>query len=53
MLKTEGGEWLSCFPNNPLIEAAAGEGIRTVLFRHERGAVMAADGFSRTPTDSA
>ena len=48
ILKIEGVEWLACFPNNPLIEAAAREGIRPVLFRHERGAVMAADGFSRT-----
>ena len=48
ILKTEGVEWLACFPSNPLIEAAAREGIRPVMFRHERGAVMAADGFSRT-----
>ena len=48
ILKTEGVKWLACFPNNPLIEAAAKEGIRPILFRHERGAVMAADGYSRT-----
>ena len=48
ILKTEGVEWLACFPNNPLIEAAAREGIRPIAFRHERGAVMAADGYSRT-----
>lgn len=48
ILKMEGVEWLACFPNNPLIEAAAKEGIRPIAFRHERGAVMAADGFSRT-----
>ena len=48
ILKTEGVEWLACFPSNPLIEAAAREGIRPVMFRHERGAVMAADGYSRT-----
>ena len=48
ILKTEGVEWLACFPNNPLIEAAAHEGIRPIAFRHERGAVMAADGYSRT-----
>jgi len=47
ILKEEGVEWLACFPNNPLIEAAAKEGIRPVTFRHERGALMAADGFSR------
>ena len=47
ILKIEGVEWVSCFPSNELIEAVAKEGIRTVMFRHERGAVMAADGFSR------
>ena len=47
ILKTEGVEWMACFPSNPLIEAAAKEGIRPIAFRHERGAVMAADGFSR------
>jgi thiamine pyrophosphate-dependent acetolactate synthase large subunit-like protein len=48
ILKQEGVEWLSCFPSNPLIEEAAKVGIRPIAFRHERGAVMAADGFSRT-----
>ena len=48
ILKKEGVEWISCFPSNPLIEAVAQEGIRPIAFRHERGAVMAADGFSRT-----
>ena len=48
ILQKEGVEWLACFPNNPLIEAAAKAGIRPIAFRHERGAVMAADGFSRT-----
>ncbi len=47
ILQREGVEWLACFPNNPLIEAAAKVGIRPIAFRHERGAVMAADGFSR------
>ena len=47
ILKTEGVEWVSCFPSNNLIESVAGEGIRTVLFRQERGALMAADGYSR------
>lgn len=47
ILQREGVEWLACFPNNPLIEAAARVGIRPVAFRHERGAVMAADGYSR------
>ena len=48
ILKAEGIENLTCFPSNPSIEAAAKEGIRTIAFRHERGAVMAADGYSRT-----
>ena len=47
ILKDEGVTWMSCYPSNPLIEAVAKEGIRPVAFRHERGAVMAADGFSR------
>ncbi len=47
ILKEEGVEQLTCFPNNPLIESAAQQGIRPVMFRHERGALMAADGFSR------
>ena len=47
ILKQEGVRWMACYPSNPLIEAVAKEGIRPVAFRHERGAVMAADGFSR------
>ena len=46
-LKLEGVEWVACFPSHQLIEAVAQEGIRTVMFRQERGAIMAADGFSR------
>jgi thiamine pyrophosphate-dependent acetolactate synthase large subunit-like protein len=48
ILKAEGVEWMACYPSNPLIEAVAKVGIRPIAFRHERGAVMAADGFSRT-----
>lgn len=47
ILKQEGVEWISCFPSNPIISAAARVGIRPIAFRHERGAVMAADGYSR------
>ena len=47
ILKTEGVEWISCFPSNNLIEAVAKEGIRPIMFRQERGALMAADGYSR------
>ena len=47
ILKQEGVEWMSCFPSNPMITAVAKIGIRPIAFRHERGAVMAADGYSR------
>ncbi len=47
ILKNEGVEWIACFPSNPLIEVVASEGIRPVMFRQERGAIMAADGYSR------
>jgi acetolactate synthase-1/2/3 large subunit len=47
ILKMEGVEWVACFPSNNLIEAVAEEGIRPIMFRQERGALMAADGFSR------
>src|SRR5919106_4030197 len=50
ILKTEGVEWISCFPSNNLIEAVAKEGIRPIMFRQERGALMAADGYSRMNT---
>ncbi len=46
-LKLEGVGWVACFPSHQLIEAVAQVGIRTVMFRQERGAIMAADGFSR------
>ena len=47
ILKQEGVNEMTCFPSNALIEEAAITGIRPVMFRHERGAVMAADGYSR------
>ena len=47
ILKKEGFEWMACFPANPLIEAVANAGIRPIVFRQERGGIMAADGFSR------
>jgi len=47
ILKLEGVEWIACYPSNPLIEAAAKEGIRPILFRQERGGIMAADAYSR------
>ena len=48
ILKQEGVELMTCFPSNPLIEEVSKVGIRPVAFRHERGAIMAADGISRT-----
>lgn len=48
ILKDEGVDIMTCYPSNPLIESAAIAGIRPVAFRHERGAIMAADGYSRT-----
>jgi thiamine pyrophosphate-dependent acetolactate synthase large subunit-like protein len=47
ILKQEGIDMVTCFPSNELIEALSKEDIRPVMFRHERGAIMAADGFSR------
>ncbi|MBI4594037.1 MAG: hypothetical protein HY728_07455, partial [Candidatus Rokubacteria bacterium] len=47
ILKQEGVEHLTCFPNNAIIEAGAVEGIRPVCARTERVAVNIADGFSR------
>ena len=46
-LKAEGVTWLSCFPANPLIEACAKVGIRPIVFRQERGAINAVDGYAR------
>ena len=47
-LKAEGVEWMGCFPNNPLIEAAAKVDIRPIVFRQERGGLNAVDGYART-----
>ena len=47
VLKREGVEFLSCYPTNPLIEAAAMAGIRPIVCRQERVGVGIADGFSR------
>ena len=47
-LKSEGVEWMACFPANSLIEAAARVGIRPIVFRQERGGINAADGYART-----
>ena len=47
ILKMEGVEFISGFPQNPVIEAAAEEGIRTIMARNERVGVGIADGFTR------
>jgi acetolactate synthase-1/2/3 large subunit len=46
-LKAEGVNWMGCFPANPLIEAVSKVGIRPIVFRQERGAINAVDGYSR------
>ena len=47
ILKVEGIQWVGCFPSNNLIESIAQAGINPIMFRQERGAAMAVDGFSR------
>ena len=47
ILKMEGVEFITCFPNNPIIDAVAEESIRPIKTRAERVAVQMADGFSR------
>lgn len=47
ILQQEGVESLSCFPANPIIEAAANLGIRPIICRQERAGVNIADGYSR------
>src|SRR5262245_34013997 len=47
ILKTEGTEYLFCFPVNCLIDACAGLGIRPIVARTERTLVNMADGYSR------
>ena len=48
IMKQEGVEFLFCFPNSPIIDAAAGAEIRPVVARMERCAVNMADGYTRT-----
>ncbi len=47
ILRMEGVDFVTGFPNNPLHEALAIEGIRLIMFRTEQVAVQAADGFTR------
>ncbi len=47
ILKMEGVEFISGFPQNPVFEAGAEEGIRPIISRNERVGVGIADGFTR------
>jgi acetolactate synthase-1/2/3 large subunit len=47
ILKIEGVEFVSGFPQNAVFEAGAEEGIRPIMSRNERVGVGIADGFSR------
>ena len=47
ILKAEGVEFVSLFPDQELANAVAEEGIRTIMARQERVAVNIADGYSR------
>ncbi|MCC7105116.1 MAG: thiamine pyrophosphate-requiring protein [Chloroflexi bacterium] len=51
ILRREGVRFLSCFPNNPLIDAVSSLGIRPIVCRQERVGVNIADGFSRLAGD--
>ena len=47
ILKSEGTEFLFCFPVNPLIEECAKIDIRPIVTRTERTLLNMADGYSR------
>lgn len=47
VLKAEGVEFFTCFPMNPILDAAANLGIRPIVARNERVALNMADGISR------
>ena len=47
ILKLEGVDWMTAYPEQKLIDAAAKEGIRPIITRQERAGVNMADGFSR------
>src|SRR5262245_40110871 len=48
ILKREGVDFLIGYPVNPIIEAAAGADIRTIIVRQERVGIHMADAVSRT-----
>ena len=47
ILKREGVEFITAYPVNPIIEAAARADIRTIIVRQERTGLHMADGYSR------
>src|SRR5512141_2003449 len=47
ILKMEGIDFISGFPQNAIFEAGAEEGIRPIMTRNERVGVGIADGFTR------
>src|ERR687896_2084220 len=47
ILKREGVDFLTCYPTNTLIEAAAAAGIKPIICRQERVGVGIADGWTR------
>jgi len=47
ILKLEGVEVLFAYPNHPLIDAAAREGIRPIIARGEKTIINIADGYAR------
>src|SRR5438132_11771228 len=52
ILKSEGTEYLFCFPVNALIDACAAVDIRPIVARTERAAVNMADGYARASNGS-
>jgi uncharacterized protein len=47
ILQQEGVEYLFAYPNHPLIDAAAGLGIRPIIARGEKTLINIADGYTR------
>src|SRR5215467_2848868 len=47
ILQLEGVEYLFSYPNHPLIDAAAKEGIRPIIARGEKTLINIADGYAR------
>ena len=47
ILKSEGVEFIGCVPYQPLLEAAAREDIKPIVFRLESTGIHMVDGYSR------